>query len=141
MKLEYPYTLEPQEGGSFVVQFVDIEEAFTEGATPEECAFNAAEVLTGILEQRLADGAEIPLPSEGAGLPLASPSAAVQTAVLLRLTRQAEGKTLADLARALGTSWPAVQRLEKPNANPTLKQLERAANALGKRLVLGFEGP
>jgi antitoxin HicB len=141
MKLEYPYTLEPQEGGGFVVQFVDIEEAFTEGATSEECAFNAAEVLTGILEQRLEDGVEIPLPSEETGLPVASPVAAVQTAILLRVTRQAEGKTLADLARALGTSWPAVQRLEKPNANPTLKQLERAANALGKRLVLGFEGP
>lgn len=140
MKLEYPYTLEPQEGGGFVVQFLDIEEAFTEGETPEECAFNAAEVLTGILEQRLEDGAEIPLPSQRVRQPVVSPSAAVQTAILVRLTRQAEGKSLADLARALGTSWPAVQRLEKPNANPTLKQLERAANALGKRLVLGFEG-
>lgn len=140
MKLEYPYTLEPQETGGFVVQFLDIEEAFTEGATPEECAFNAAEVLTAILEQRLEDGVEIPLPSKRGKRPVVSPSAAVQTAILLRVTRQEEGKSLADLARALGTSWPAVQRLEKPNANPTLKQLERAANALGKRLVLGFEG-
>jgi len=140
MKLEYPYTLEPQESGGFVVQFLDVEEAFTEGATPKECAFNAAEVLTAILEQRLEDGAEIPLPGKHGRRPVASPSAAVQTAILVRLTRQAEGKSLADLARTLGTSWPAVQRLEKPNANPTLKQLERAANALGKRLVLGFEG-
>ncbi len=71
--MEYPYTLEPQEDGGLVVQFVDLEEAFTEGATPEECAFNAAEVLTGVLEQRLADGVEIPRPSEGSGLPVASP--------------------------------------------------------------------
>jgi antitoxin HicB len=141
MTLEYPYKLEPQESGGFVVQFLDIKEAFTEGATPEECALNAAEVLTGILEQRLADGAEIPLPGKHGRKPTASPSAAVQTAILLRVTRQEEGKSLADLARALGTSWPAVQRLEKPNANPTLKQLERAAKALGKRLVLGFEAP
>jgi antitoxin HicB len=140
MKLEYPYTLEPQVNGGFLVQFVDIEEAFTEGATREECAFNAAEVLTGILEQRLEDGVEIPLPSPSAQHPVASPDAAVQTAILMRTTRLAEGKTLAELARALGTSWPAVQRLEKPHANPTLKQLERAASALGKRLVLGFEG-
>jgi antitoxin HicB len=141
MKLEYPYKLEPQESGGFVVQFLDIEEAFTEGATPEECAFNAAEVLTGILEQRLADGTEIPLPGKHPRQHRTSPSAAVQTAILMRVTRQEEGKSLADLARDLGTSWPAVQRLEKPNANPTLKQLERAAKALGKRLVLGFEGP
>ena len=140
MKLEYPYTLEPQETGGFVVQFLDIEEAFTEGATREECAFNAAEVLTAILEQRLEDGMDIPLPSKRGQRAVASPSAAVQMAILLRMTRLAEGKTLADLARALGTSWPAVQRLEKPKANPTLKQLERAAHALGKRLVLVFEG-
>src|SRR5947209_8942790 len=92
MKLEYPYKLEPQESGGFVVQFLDIEEAFTEGATPEECAFNAAEVLTGILEQRLADGAEIPLPGKHPRRPAASPSAAVQTAILMRVTRQEEGK-------------------------------------------------
>jgi len=82
MKLEYPYTLEPQESGGFVVQFLDVEEAFTEGATPEECAFNAAEVLTGILEQRSEDGVNIPLPGTPGGLPVASPSAAVQTAIL-----------------------------------------------------------
>ena len=81
MKLEYPYKLEPQENGGFVVQFLDIEDAFTEGATPEECAFNAAEVLTGILEQRLADGAEIPLPGKHPGKHRASPSAAVQTTI------------------------------------------------------------
>ncbi|HSS52781.1 MAG TPA: hypothetical protein VLX28_27885 [Thermoanaerobaculia bacterium] len=38
MTLEYPYKLEPQESGGFIVQFLDIEDAFTEGATPEECA-------------------------------------------------------------------------------------------------------
>lgn len=85
MKLEYPYKLEPQESGGFVVQFLDIEDAFTEGATREECAFNAAEVLTGILEQRLSDGAEIPFPGRHARQPMASPSAAVQAAILVRL--------------------------------------------------------
>jgi antitoxin HicB len=35
MKLEYPYTLEPQEGGGFVVQFLDAEEAFTEAQLQE----------------------------------------------------------------------------------------------------------
>ena len=85
MRLEYPYLLEPQESGGFVVQFLDIEEAFTEGATPEECALNAAEVLTGILEQRLAAGAEIPWPGQHGRRLTASPSAAVQAAILLRV--------------------------------------------------------
>ena len=59
MNTAYPYRLEQQEGG-YVVQFVDFEEAFTEGATDEEAAFNAAEVLSLVIEQRLADGQSIP---------------------------------------------------------------------------------
>ena len=136
MKLEYPYTLEAQKGGGFLVQFVDLEEAFTEGATEEEAAFNAAEVLSLVLEQRMEDGQPIPEPSARKGRPLACPQASVQAALLVRGAREAQGKSLADLARALHTSWPAAQRLEQAGSNPTLKQLERAAAALGKRLIV-----
>lgn len=104
MKLEYPYTLEPQEEGGFVVQFTDFEEAFTEGATSEECAFNAAEVLTGILEQRLEDGEEIPLPSQPAQRPVASPSAAVQAKAAVALFRNAPAID-ADRFRADVDAW------------------------------------
>ena len=139
MKLEYPYTLEPQAEGGYVVQFVDFAEAFTAGDTLEEAAFNAQEVLGLTLEQRMADKAPLPLPSAAPVNYRASPDAAVQAALLVHFTREAEHMTLAEMARALGTSWPAVQRLENPRHSPTLKQLERAAAALGKRLVLAFE--
>jgi antitoxin HicB len=46
---------------------------------------------------------------------------------------------LAELARSLQTSWPSAQRLENPRHSPTLRQLEKAAAALGKRLVLALE--
>jgi antitoxin HicB len=137
MNLSYPYTVEPQEGGGFFVQFVDFEEAFTEGNNLEEAAFNAAEVLTGILTYRLEKGDSIPVPSVADQHPVASPSAAVQSALLLR---QARGnRPLSDLARALETSWAAAQRLEDPRHWPSLKQLDRAARVLGKRLVLSLE--
>ena len=48
-------------------------------------------------------------------------------------------RTLSELARALETSWPAAKRLEDPTHWPSLKTLERAAAALGKRLVLTLE--
>jgi antitoxin HicB len=137
MNLSYPYTVEPQEGGGFFVQFVDFEEAFTEGNNLEEAAFNAAEVLTGILTYRLEKGDSIPVPSVADQHLVASPSAAVQSALLLR---QARGnRPLSDLARALETSWAAAQRLEDPRHWPNLKQLDRAARVLGKRLVLSLE--
>lgn len=139
MKIEYPYTLEPQPEGGYLVQFVDLPEAFTEGETAEEAAFNAREVLSLVLEQRLADGASIPAPSRAETGYRAAPEAAVQSALLIHLARETEHKSLADLARALGTSWPAAARLEDPRHWPTLRQLDRAAAALGKRLVLALE--
>lgn len=51
---------------------------------------------------------------------------------------KAQGKSVADIARALDTSRPAAQRLEQPGGNPTLQELERAAAALSKRLVVGL---
>lgn len=137
MNMSYPYTVEAQEGGGFVVQFLDLDEAFTEGETPEEAAFNAAEVLTGILAWRLEQGQAIPAPSPAGKHPIASPSAAVQSALLLREARG--DRPLSDLARALETSWAAAQRLEDPHHWPSLKQLDRAARVLGKRLVLSLE--
>lgn len=44
-----------------------------------------------------------------------------------------------EIARTLNTSWPAVARLEDPHHWPNLKQLERAAAAVGQRLVISLE--
>lgn len=77
MTLAYPYKLASQTEGGFVVQFLDFEEAFTEGDTPEETAFNASEVLSGILAYRLEHGLRIPAPSKRGKHPFVSPNAAV----------------------------------------------------------------
>lgn len=137
MKTLYPAIFEPEEPG-FVVQFVDIPEAFTEGQSIEECLFNGAEVLSGILEVYLDEGREVPRPSENIdGAHYIAPDARVQSALLLRWARG--DRSLADIARALETSWPAAQRLENPHHSPTLKRLEQAASVLGKKLVLSLE--
>jgi antitoxin HicB len=136
MDIRYPATLTQEADGGFLVQFLDFEEAFTEGDTLEEALFNAAEVLTLTLDARMDEGVQIPEPSAAAAYAIA-PSAKVQAALLVRRARA--DRPFADLARALDTSWPAAKRLEDPHHSPTLKQLERAAAALGKRLVLSFE--
>lgn len=137
MNLAYPYTTTHQDSGGLFVQFVDIEEAFTEGETEEDAAFNAAEVLTGILSYRIEKGHEIPAPSHSDVLHVAFPSASVQSAILLRMARG--NLPMSELARALNTSWASAQRMENPGHWPSLKQLDRAAKALGKRLVLSLE--
>lgn len=139
MKIEYPARITKEEDGIFFVSFPDINEAMTQGETLEEALFNAFEVLTLTMEYRLDENQEIPEPSniKGSHIHLISPDAKVQAALLVRKARA--DKSLADLARALETSWPSVKRLENPHNSPTLKMIDKAAAALGKRLVLSFE--
>lgn len=137
MNTLFPAIFTPEESG-YSVQFVDIPGAITEGETIEECMFNAREALSGIIESDMDHGHEIPRPTENVeGAYYIAPEAKVQSALLVRWARN--GRSLADIARALDTSWPAAQRLEDPNHWPSLKQLEKAAAALGKKLVLSLE--
>ena len=138
MDIRYPATLEIQDDGSFFVQFVDLPDTFTEGKTKEEALFNAAEVLSAMLAWRLDEAKNVPAPTPKVkGAHYVAPDAKTQAAMLLRLARGE--RTLSELARALETSWPAAKRLEDPSHWPSLKTLDRAAAALGKRLVLSLE--
>ncbi len=138
MDIRYPAIVEAQEDGGFLVKFVDLPDTFTEGKTKEEAIFNASEVLSAMLAWRLDESKEIPSPSQNvASAANIAPDAKTQAAMLLRLARGE--RTLSELARALETSWPAAKRLEDPTHWPSLKTLDRAAAALGKRLVLTLE--
>lgn len=134
--VRYAAVFAAQPEGGFTVTFPDVPEAITEGDDREAALFNAQEALTLCLEQRMEDGEPIPAATKVKNGVWVEPAASVQAALLVRGAREAQGKSLADMARALHTSWPAAQRLEQPRGNPTLKQLERAAGALGKRLVV-----
>ncbi len=137
--VRYAAVLEAQPEGGFTVTFPDIPEAITEGDTREEALFHAADVLTLCLDERIESGDALPAAKSVKGGVWVEPAAAIQAAMAVRTSRQAQGRTLAELARSLGTSWAAAQKLESPRANPTIKQLERTAAALGKRLVLSIE--
>lgn len=138
MNIRYPAIFESEESGGFFVRFVDFEDIFTQGETEDECLFNAAEILTGMLETKIEDGNPIPVPSRDVpGAYLIAPDAKVQAALLVRFSRG--DRSLAELARALHTSWPSAKRLEDPTHWPSLKTLDKAAAAMGKRLVLTFE--
>ncbi|MCL2160887.1 MAG: type II toxin-antitoxin system HicB family antitoxin [Betaproteobacteria bacterium] len=137
MVILYPAKVTQEVDGMFFVQFVGLEEAFTDGETLEEALFNASEVLTLTLLGRMAEGMDIPQPENGIeGAHYVAPDAKTQAALLLR---QARGdRTYAELARALETSWDVAKRLEDANHWPSLRALDRAATALGKRLVLSL---
>lgn len=138
METSYPAKITSQENGSLLVEFVDLPDTFTEGDTLEEALFNGAEVLSAMLGWHLDQGHAIPAPSaKVAGAHYIAPDAKTQAVLLLRAARGK--KPMAELARALDTSWASAQRLEDPHHWPSLKQLDRAARVLGKRLVLSLQ--
>lgn len=138
MEIRYPALIEPQTDGTFLVQFVDLPDTFTEGGSLDEAVFNSVEVLSAMLGWHMDEGEKIAAPSLNVlGAHYIAPDAKTQAALLLRLARG--DRSFADLARALETSWPVAKRLEDPKHWPSLRTLDRAAAALGKRLVLSFE--
>lgn len=140
MDIHYPARITPQEDGVFLVQFVDLSDTFTEGATLDEALFNAAEVLSLMVSWHLDEGHDLQEATPGLvdeQVHYIAPDAKTQSAMLLRHARG--DRSFADLARALETSWPAAKRLEDASHWPSLKTLDRAARVLGKRLVLSFE--
>jgi antitoxin HicB len=139
MKIEYPAKFDPADEGGYTITFPDFPEAISEGDSLEEANYNAIEVLDLTLKSRMEDNENIPLPhsESGANVHMIAPDVNIQAALLVKLNRGE--KKFSDLARTLGTSWPAVSRLEDPKHWPSLRQLDKLAAALGKRLVLSLE--
>lgn len=137
MKIWYPCKIQKDSDAKYLVTFPDFPETLTEGDTQEEALFNAAEALTLTLEGRAEEGMDIPLPAQAASGTMVYPSSRVQAALLIRFTRK--GRKKADIARSLGTSWPVVSNMEDLHHWTTLRQLDKTASILGKRLVVSFE--
>ncbi len=58
----------------------------------------------------------------------------VRCGALVRNARRRHGLGQAELAKRLGTSQPAVSRIEHDQVSPTVETLERILNALGETL-------
>ena len=59
----------------------------------------------------------------------------------LRTLREAQHLSQAELARRMGSTQPAIARLEAGRVAPSLDTLDRAAAALGVELVITFQDP
>lgn len=130
-ELTYGATLSHEEDG-IVVTFRDLDNVITEGDTEEEAVFNAQEALDGVLASMTAHGDEIPVPSDIKDSEFGiAVSPEVAAPVLLHVLRTQQHKSLSDVAKTLGKSYQAVQRMERQGSNLTLKSLKMAAAALG----------
>ena len=142
MILTYPARIRHMaEDKSYLVEFPDLPGCLTEGDTLEEAKQNAKEALTGYLSSVFERNLKIPDPSvlKGKNIYGIEPEPEVTVPILLRKLRETKKLTQGDIAKVLGISYQAYQRLEKPGkSNPTLKTLERLAKVFNKDLRLEF---
>ena len=133
----YGAKIEKNQEGRFEVSFRDVAGALSYGETFEEAVFNASEALDGVLAVALETGTEIPAPTPVKVGEVAIPvGLSVAAPVMLYLTRQSAGMTMAQVARAMEVSYQRYQQLEQPGGNLTMKTLQAAASAMGAMVEL-----
>ncbi|MCL2721260.1 MAG: type II toxin-antitoxin system HicB family antitoxin [Treponema sp.] len=125
-----------KEGNEYIVNFPDIPNITTCGFSHEEALKMAKEALEGCLESDISRGLSIPTPSFKGGYPV-NVSNHIILSIQLRELRGEQSQS--DIARKLGLSYQAYQRLENPKkANPTVKTLEKIANVYGRELRIAL---
>jgi len=138
LELVYGASIVP-DGEGFLATFRDLSNVFSDGETREEVIFNAQEALEGILLEMVAKELEIPRPSKIHPHEEAiAVSPEIAAPVLLLMLRQETGQTKADVAQTLQIKYQTYQRMETTGRYLTLKNLKRAARAMGATVELRF---
>uniref|UniRef100_C6DYR2 Transcriptional regulator, XRE family n=1 Tax=Geobacter sp. (strain M21) TaxID=443144 RepID=C6DYR2_GEOSM len=136
--LAYPAHIEQQDD-SYLVTFPDLENIVTYGATLNDALANAEEALNGCIESDFERNFTLPSPSTISGENVFSIPVAPHIAIAIMLRTLRADRPQVEVARQLKISYQVYQRLENPRkANPTVKTLEKIAQAFGKRVDLGF---
>ena len=121
-----------KEGSEYIAQFPDMPNVVTCGFSRDEAIAMAKEALDGCLEADISKGNSIPRPSYRKGHPI---TVANHIAVAMQLRELRGDQSQTDVAKKLGLSYQAYQRLENPRkSNPTIKTLERIAHVFGREL-------
>jgi len=124
-------------GKFYVVSFPDIPEAITQGATREEALAAAREALESALEFYFEDRRAVPeptAPTRGQHLVTLPTSLAAKVLLLNEMLRQ--DVRPAELARRLGTTPQAVNRLTDLRHTTRIDSVAQALEALGKQLTV-----
>ena len=132
----YPITLTPdtKEGG-FVITFVDIPEAITQGDTQAQALGAARDALESALDFYFEDKRAVPPPSKAKrGQHVVELAASLSAKVLLLNEMVTQNVRPAELARRLNTSPQEVNRLTNVKHTTRIDGIAAALRALGKHL-------
>lgn len=125
---------------NYLVSFPDFPNINTYGSSLIEALANAREALNGALESDFERGYVLPRPKDLRGKREYHPIRLLpHIEIAYELKKLRNGHSQTEIAKRLGISYQAYQKLENPRkCNPTVKTLERIGDALGKDLVVTF---
>jgi antitoxin HicB len=132
----YPITLTPDTtDGGFVVTFVDIAEAITQGDTEEQALQAAKVALESAMDFYFEDKRAVPPPSKAKrGQHVVELAASLSAKVLLLNEMVTQNVRPAELARRLNTSPQEINRLTNVKHTTRIDGIAAALQALGKHL-------
>ena len=139
-RFQYPATLTPEKEGGFMVRFTDLPEAITSGADRHDTLVQAADCLEEAIAGRITDGLDIPQPSSPRRnqILVTVPAPTAAKAALYLAMRAAKIKNT-EMARRLGCNEKEVRRMLDPRHPTKLPRIQKALEALGRRLVVSME--
>lgn len=125
--------------GVYLVSFPELPNVNTYGETKEEALANASEALNACLETDFERGFSIPDTKKHSGKSFYPIEVFPHIEIAYTLRKLRKGRSQISIARELGISYQAYQKLENPRkCNPTIKTLEKISSTLGKRLEVSF---
>jgi predicted RNase H-like HicB family nuclease len=131
--MRYFAKFKKEKEGGYSVSFPLLKGCFSEGDTFEEAKAMASEALLLWLESALEYDEAIPMPKEYSGKEYVAIEVPVCVAVAVQL-RIERGKRSIDEMSSVIHNYEKYEQV----SNPTIKSLEKVANALGKRLEVRF---
>lgn len=122
-----------QEKGNWIAEIEELG-IYTFGDTLKK----AKSMVQEALDLRIEDEEEIPSPMKKSGKNLYTIEASKHIALAFKLKeiRKEIGLTQSEMAKRLGFSYQAYQKLENSRVcNPTIKRIEKIEKAIGRELV------
>ncbi len=132
--MRYPVNLEPDSGG-FFVSFPDIPEALTQGDSREDALSMALDALVTAFEFYFEDNRKVPLPSEVTGEFVDVPLSVASKVLMLNAFIDSS-LTQTELANRMGVKKQEITRLFDLKHATKIDAIQKAMQALGKRLEL-----
>ena len=128
-----------KEKNIYIVSFPDLPNINTYGDTIKEAKKNAEEALNGAIESDFERGFSIPEPTKYKSKGYYPIKLDLHIELALQLRKLRGNRTQSEIAKMLGISYQAYQKLENPRkCNPTLKTLEKIAKTFERELELNI---